>query len=521
MKVDSAKRLLTAILEFSILAIVFGIAYTQDPLYSENQHTKFLHGLAQAGLGYLKEDWQANTLDPLPVFSYLIKVTYIHLGENAFYFYYIILFGIYIYSLLGIVSYLFKVRKPLPKYLAFLAAFIALHCIKINIFGIKANILLHYGLAEQYILGPRFQPSSFGVLIILSIYLFLQKKSRLAILSLVIASIFHLAYLPSVVMLAIAYMVIIYREQGDLREAWAIGNLAFISVMPILIYLLIVFSPTSLETWQHAQSIIVNFRIPHHSLPEVWLSKNKVTTCIQLLIIVAALYMARATRLFWIYMLPLSMVVVLTLWQVIFNTGVIGFTAPWRISAVYVPISTSIILAYLSSHVFDKYWYLLHHYRQFLSGLFLTFIFLLVVKGVLTQIEKFEDEVKESELPMMNFVRDSKQSGEIYLVPLNVDKIWKVQEFWKFRLYTGAPIFVNMKSHPYKDVEVIEWYNRVLIAQRFYENQSSSCAVLNELKDQYQITHVVLREEYFDIGCQNLAELFKDEEYAVYKIVRQ
>ena len=27
----------------------------------------------------------------------------------------------------------------------------------------------------------------------------------------------------------------------------------------------------------------------------------------------------------------------------------------------------------------------------------------------------------------------------------------------RFRLHTGAPIFVDVKSIPYKDVDVIEW----------------------------------------------------------------
>ena len=50
---------------FLFWSICFGIAFTQWPLYSENQNTKFLQGLATAGMGYLSNDWLANTIREL------------------------------------------------------------------------------------------------------------------------------------------------------------------------------------------------------------------------------------------------------------------------------------------------------------------------------------------------------------------------------------------------------------------------------------------------------------------------
>src|SRR5690606_30750604 len=61
---------------FLLLTLVFSTAYTQSPLFTSNQNQYFLHGLAHAGYGYLHEDWLANTLDPTPVFSYLVEITY-------------------------------------------------------------------------------------------------------------------------------------------------------------------------------------------------------------------------------------------------------------------------------------------------------------------------------------------------------------------------------------------------------------------------------------------------------------
>ena len=41
------------------------------------------------------------------------------------------------------------------------------------------------------------------------------------------------------------------------------------------------------------------------------------------------------------------------------------------------------------------------------------------------------------------------------------------------RLNAKVPVFVDHKSHPYKAEEVIEWYDRVNLAQEFYKGKST------------------------------------------------
>ena len=82
-KIPPAVKVIARIGLWLLVAAVFAVAYTQSPLYEGNQNTKFLHGLAQAGRGYLEADWLANTVDPLPVFSSLIYATAL-LNENLF-----------------------------------------------------------------------------------------------------------------------------------------------------------------------------------------------------------------------------------------------------------------------------------------------------------------------------------------------------------------------------------------------------------------------------------------------------
>ena len=54
--------------------VSFAVAYGQAPLYHSNQNQYFVHGMAEAGFGHLREDWLANTADPTPVFSGLVAI---------------------------------------------------------------------------------------------------------------------------------------------------------------------------------------------------------------------------------------------------------------------------------------------------------------------------------------------------------------------------------------------------------------------------------------------------------------
>ena len=130
------QRLVT-VTKFLWISLIFGLAYTQDPIYNspENQNTKFLHGLANAGYGFLEEDWFTNTIDPLPAFTWLVEITckYIH-PEYMFYLYYFLLFGVYVYSILAIVNYIYDLKKSSLKSIVYLTALIVIHTVHLKIF---------------------------------------------------------------------------------------------------------------------------------------------------------------------------------------------------------------------------------------------------------------------------------------------------------------------------------------------------------------------------------------------------
>jgi hypothetical protein len=520
MKVESIslRKSLLATARFLLIAFVFAIAYTQKPLYYDNQTTKFLHGLAQAGYGFLENDWLANTLDPLPAFTFLVRMTHSYLNESAFYFYYIIICGIYIYSIAGIVSLIFpidinsRINSNKLQYLTFLTIIILLHCINIEIkfLDLDTALSIHYGLAEQYVLGPYFQPSNFGVFIIFSIYRFLHRKYFLAVACLGLAATFHPTYLMGAAIISLTYLIIIYKNEGNFIKVLSVGSVAVVLLLPVFSYMYFQFRPTSAEIWTKSQYIIVQLRIPHHSIPQVFLSKP--SAYLQIFLVVLALYLIRKTKVFAVIFIPFVITATLTSIQIFYPNNTIAFIAPWRISAVLVPIATSIIIGWLVSYLFARYSFQIAKHKKNVMAASLATISMIFAIGLYNQVQMFAEQ--DSSIPMLNFVKKTTQQGDLYLVPN------KNKQLRKFRLYTGAPILVNFKSHPYKDIEVLEWYRRNLAAQEFYEASSDRrCDTLRQIAANYQINKVVTESRNFSGNCNFLAQLYRDDRYGVYQLL--
>ena len=87
----------------------------------------------------------------------------------------------------------------------------------------------------------------------------------------------------------------------------------------------------------------------------------------------------------------------------------------------------------------------------------------------------------------------------------------------RFRLVTGAPIYVDFKSVPYKDVEVLEWYRRVRLAEGWYAAKDWE-RVRDELVRE-GVTHVVTTADR-DTGGAALERVYADEVYRVYRVRR-
>ena len=202
MSAEHSFRPRQAALAVLVTALAFAAAYGEAPLYYSNQNQYLLHGFAQADVGFLREDWLANTIDPTPVFSALVATTVRYLSPVFFYVYLVALMAAYAAAMLGIFVVLVgpascQRRNGWPVFAALLvfSHSAALRWLSYHFLGNDYPWFFQAGVAGQYVLGAMLQPSTFGVLLILGVCFFVENRIIPAVACLALAATVH-ATLP-------------------------------------------------------------------------------------------------------------------------------------------------------------------------------------------------------------------------------------------------------------------------------------------------------------------------------------
>jgi hypothetical protein len=492
--------------EFGFWGLLLGLAYAQSPLYTSNQNQYFLHGIAGAGFGFLQRDWLANTQDPTPLFSWMVQLIYSYAHPVLFYGIYILLIGIYVYSLYGIVSWKFQLADPPWKKWIFFAAMILLHSTAVRwtlgrVVGGEWQYLFDGGVAGQRLLGTVLQPSVFGVLLLLSVQQFLLDNPYRAVIAAVLATWFHPTYLLSAAALTISYVLIDFHVQRKLIRSIAIGFAATLLALPVLLYTALNFFPTAPDVAQ----ILVEFRIPEHTLLSYWLDW---TTVFKAALVLSALVLTRKTRLFWILLISLLILLILTLVQWLTGSNSLALLFPWRLSTYLVPISTAILLGWAVAGITDRSFPWFQRHSRAITIICWSSIGLLVLAGLARFGLDLQRRQNRIEAGALNFVQQNLAAGQTYLVPP------KLQDF---RLETGAPAFIDFKSIPYENSEVRTWYDRLRRARFFYQGQGD-CGILRGIAGDYNLTHVLLSPMQVELECEGWWQLYSDGSYAVYRL---
>ncbi|HEX7972852.1 MAG TPA: DUF6798 domain-containing protein, partial [Anaerolineales bacterium] len=257
-------------------------------------------------------------------------------------------------------------------------------------------------------------------------------------------------------------------------------------------------------TTAQAQAILVNYRIPHHALVSWWLDA---TAMLKILFVAAALFLIRKSRLFPLLFIPTLIAVGLTLAQVFTQSKFLALIFPWRLSTWIVPLSVALLLAFGVTHLLDRFPTPAARYQRLLAGLSLVILSLAVVIGAVRFKLDLDRKANEDDTRMMAFVAARHAPGETYLTPV------KLQDF---RLATGSPVYIDFKSIPYRDSDVLEWYRRNQLANRFYKK--IDCDLLSSMAAEVHITHVILESADFGRACSGLQLLYHDEYYGVYAL---
>jgi hypothetical protein len=526
---------------FLLWSVVFALVYTQAPLYYSNQNQYFLHGLADGGLGLLHEDWLANTLDPTPLFTLLVSTTYRFGHETLFYAWYGLLFGVYYFALSGVFRLLLGEQATPLLRSGFALLFLGIHAALLRLasgqwLGIDYPWYFQAGLAGQYLLGPTFQPSVFGVLLLLSVYLFLADKPWQAVCWACAGATIHTTYLFSAACLTLAYIILVWRE-GRQRDAGLLGGLSLLLVLPIVLYNWFTFGPSSPSTFGEAQHILARFRIPHHCVVSDWFDW---VAGLQVGWIVLAIWLVRRQPLAVVMLGSFVPGLALTLVQLATGSDTLSLLFPWRVSVFLVPLATTVVLAAGLKAVAGRLNALPASRQQALNAIALAGVGALALGGVWIGVQDLAYPTSDDERGVLEFVQANQSSGDVYLIPFdlprprvrkgafmndfvpptppgNSNRLIRI-ELQRFRLHTGAPIFVDFKSIPYRDVEVLEWQRRVQTAQTIYRHlQAGQETAAIPLIQAEGITQLVIPSRTA-ISAEVFSEKFNDGAFAVYRI---
>jgi hypothetical protein len=280
----------------------------------------------------------------------------------------------------------------------------------------------------------------------------------------------------------------------------------------------------------YSQELLVNVRIPHHCLPALWCDPIAVG---QILWVMLGIILAGKTRLRSVLFSVFLISAILTLIQVATGSDALALLFPWRASVVLVPLATTVILSRLV--LLGATW-LEKTPAVVTSGVVMGG---LVVAGLLLMVFRQGFQASPDEAALVEFVRDNKAPGDVYLLPVTVPNLkattrgslssdWKPAadkqsdprlvpvDLQRFRLATGAAIYVDFKAIPYK--EIIDWHERLKWNQQIYEEIKAGQLdqALKELHRNH-ITHVVLKADQL-IQHDRWVQVHEDAIYRVYRL---
>ncbi|VTS06996.1 DUF6798 domain-containing protein [Tuwongella immobilis] len=496
-----------------VQAFLFGLVLTQPWFYFSNQHQYYLHGLALANVGQLSEDWLANTADPTPIFSRLLAGIVTVFGTTALQLPFILLAGLYLSRLQALFTRMTGWSRYSQGGIVFTSLIVITHSgairrLSATLFGIDFPWYLQSGVAGQYILGAGWQPSTFGTFLLAAVVSAMEGRRRIAALWIGLGCTLHATYLLPGAMLVLGMLVVDWRERG-LRSAAILGCLSLASVLPVIGIAWSTIAPSSPETFAEAQDIIARTRIPHHAQMTVWLNKIAWGQIVWMGLGIAALW---GTRWFPLLAVPGAIGFGLSVWQGITDSNGLALLFPWRISILLMPLATAILLTKMLQLI------LAHPWARHISrpGIITGTMIMVIFAGLgiwLVATGRSYREVPE-EKPLLRWILEHRQPGQIYLVPLAIPQPSMERrgvvstsftpaprakpgqplipvDLQAFRLECEVPIYIDYKSIPYRDVEVLEWYSRLMWVDAAYKEPDWVATGIAEEVKRRGITHVV------------------------------
>lgn len=472
-----------------------------------NQNAYFLRGLAGAAVGHLSADWTAGTRDPVPLFSLLVRAVAGGLPSASFHILYLGVLAAFVLSAALLRSRLVGRGSGAVEKTLFLAALALPYSGLGHLFPNRVASLLGAtagGVAGQSILAGYLQPSEAGVLLALALALFAVDRPRGAAGVAALAVAAHPTYvLASGFLLAGMGAALILERRW--RSAVAASAVWLFLVSPVVAYTLIRFGRASAATGREAARILALDRLPHHAVPGASLGLASVVALATVTLALVAWHRERglATCLG----VTAGSTLLASLSVAWLGHPELYLLFPWRASAFLVPVSYALVLTAVIAAL-ARFCAASPARRRLLAaaaGAAVLGLSTVAVARVSRPAEIYDeravfghdgyDEYRDPEfLDLVHWVREHSDARDTYVVPID-----PAFAFESFRLRTGQPILADWKTHPYQDVEVLEWWRRISQARELYRQLGSCGTTMEAVLDRNSITHVVVAKEILDM----------------------
>jgi hypothetical protein len=338
------------------------------------------------------------------------------------------------------------------------------------------------GLGGISMLGGYYNPGSFGTLLLGGIAAYVSRRVVLAALCFVFAALFHPAYLIS--SMVIATVIIFLPANCSLEISWN-KRLLFLCLVLVVLVSYALWCVNSLTSGDplvrnKAHYLLSTVRIPFHTVPAAW----KLWRTINFFLVGAiAAWFGRKWIIGQLLMVMLSVVGITILWAIIAYNPTMASVAPWRISVFLAPLSRVVIIAAVATWIGRKIKTKSIRFLGIGAKASIIVVTIACLSGVSALFLDYQRKSNQKDYPISRFLANYHKSGNQYLVPLGQTNI---------RLEAGVPVFATWKSHPTKDNEFLEWYQRTEAARVIYGEQADQAkAALLTLIENHSVTHVV------------------------------
>ena len=490
---------------FCAYPILFGLAYSQSVVFTSNQNTKLIMGLAYAGYRDVASDWMAHVADPFPVFSELLRWQYeifgLHFGIHLGFFLVLI---VYAFSAVWLVNYLTR-HEDSRLGVVFL---FSLMWMFIHFSRVRPHWLSYFpdGLAGQYVLNNYYQPCVIGVFLLAGIAAYLSKRLILAATCLVITALIHPTYLMSSAVIALGIVFLPANRHLDINwpQRFTFLSIVFFILGPFAFWTVSQLSSGDPAITERAHALLAEFRIPHHALLSEW---NLRMTLTLLIVGLIAAFMDRKGLIGQLLFVLLLFVGVTLVWALAAYSPSLGVAAPWRISAILAPLSWVIILAFLAKML--ERMVRTQQLLSFSNVYKISIVCALVASaiGITDLAKKYQRKKGEDFYAISRFLENYHEKGYQYLVPTLQEHI---------SLEAGVPVYVTWKTHPTRDTEFLDWYQRLETAQSVYNREVDSVKI-QRLLESNSLTHII-----WPTGngaypyAQSGQQIFNDEYYSLW-----